>query len=352
MLKMTSSTMSIRDYLKHVYPLAQSDLDTISDASVNEFFNSLSFYFQLSPQPIDVIPPGKISPRNQVELPQIGELYWPSVINPQGFWCRNPYDPTNPLNNKFVKGFASGSRVEVCHSNVYNGSAGIYYYLAPGSGIAVDLGKTLVARNKLDVMRKLGCSNDQIATALNTPATAYWPYYTGGQLPPPGSQKLFRDLVSKYVDQYGVTTETAQNAIIDAAIDETNYFYGRVNDTGWQVDEDNFNLAKSAGYDTVQMTTQANMNNGWAFEIIDLRVSPDNNLKTTMTSLTQYHTMVNPFKPSLHQPVSNTWPYYNLYAANTLSEIAKDYPSYQERFPFAGPGYINPTPIPIPGYPH
>ncbi|BFM22479.1 hypothetical protein [Gilvimarinus japonicus] len=346
---MTGSIMSIRDYLKQVYPLAQSALATMSDAAVSEFFNSLGFYFQLGPQPTDVIPPGKISPRNQAELPQLGELYWPSVINPQGFWCRNPYDPTNPLNNKFVNGFASGSRVEVCHSNVYDGNLGIYYYLAPGSGVAVDLGKTLVARNKLDALRKLGYNNAQIATALNTPDTAYWPYYTGGQLPPPGSQKLFRDLVSDYVAQHGVTTETAQSVIVDAAIDETNYLYGRVNDTGWQVDEDNFNLANKAGYDTVQLTTQANMNNGWAFEIIDLRVVPGGNLQNTMTHLNQYYATVNPFNNDSYKPVSKTWPYYNLYAQGTLSEIARDYPSYQGRFPFSGPGHINPSAIP--GYP-
>lgn len=343
---MTGSNLTLRDYLTLVYPLAKSDLSTMSDAAVSAFFNSLGFYFQLDSQPADVIPPGKVSPRNQQELPKLGELYWPSVINPQGFWCRNPYDPASPLNNKFVKGFPSGSRVEVCHSNVYDGSLGIYYYLAQGSGVAVDLGKTLVARNKLDALRKLGYSNTQIAAALNTGSTAYWPYYTGGQLPPQGSQEYFRDLVSDYVNKYGGTTEAAQNTIINAAIDETNYLFGRVNDTGWQVDAENFNLAKSAGYDTVQLTTQANMNNGWAFEIIDLRVDPDGHLQKTMTSLTQYYSTINPFNPNSYQPVSNTWPYYNLYAQGTLSEIAKYYPSYQGRFPFAGPGSIPPSAIP------
>ncbi|WP_404340285.1 hypothetical protein [Pseudoalteromonas mariniglutinosa] len=344
-----TSSMSIRDYLERVYPQAKSDLSTMSDAAVSTFFNGLGFYFQLDPQPADVIPLGDTSPRNQSELPQLGDLYWPSVINPQGFWCRNPYDPTNPFNNEFVDGFASHSKVEVCHANVYDGSLGVYYYLARGSGIAVDLGKTLVARNKLDALRKLGYSNSEIARALNTGGTAYWPYYTGGQLPPTNAKKFFRSLVANYLDQYGGTTEEAENKIIDEAIDETNYLYGRLNDTGWQVDEDNFNLAKSAGFDTVQLTTQANMNNGWAFEIIDLRVVPGGNLQTTMMNLNQYYRAVNPFNPEIYQSVKNTWPYYNLYSAGTLSEIAKDYPSYQQRFPFPGPGKISPSVIP--GYP-
>lgn len=345
----STSSMNIRQYLCNVYPLAVSDISAASDKDIDAFFNNLCFYYKLNPQSEAVTPVGNYVAMNIKEMPDVGNLYSPSIINPDGFVCRNAYPPDDPLNNNVVKGFASNSDVEICHSNVYNGQLGVYYYLTPGSGVYVNLGNTLVANNKLDALRKLGFSNAQIANSLNTPGTAYWPAYYGGDLPPGYEKKYFIDLVRQYMAQYSCRQEYAENALINAAIDETDYLYGRVNDTGWQVDVDNFNLGRAQGYDTIQLTSQANMNNGWAFEIIDLRIVEGASLDVTMSTLSKYYSIRNPFNLALSQGMKNQWPYYNLYSEGTMSAIAKFYPSYQGRFPFAGPGYL--TPSAIPGYP-
>jgi len=341
-----SNNISIRDYLNYVYPLARGSFALLSDLEINDFFNQLLFYYKLNPQPPATIPLGKYIPRNIKKLPKVGDLYSPAIINPDGFSCRNIYPDDVPLNNAFVNGFASNTDVEIWHTNVYNGSLGVYYYLTPGSGIYVNLGKTLVARNKLDALRKLGFSNTNIAKSLYAAKTAYWPAYYEGELPPEGTQTYFKYLVTDYMKQHNCNQTEAENTIIDAAINESNYSYGRVNDTGWQVDVDNFTVGKKLGYDTIQLTTQANMNNGWAFEIIDLRVLDNTPLDKNMAHLSQYYSIRNPFDLSTSKPLLNQWPYYNLYCEDTMSAIAQHYQLYRSRFGFPGPGEFSPTPVP------
>ena len=173
--------MTVRQYLNYVYPLATADFAKKSDAELQMFFDNLDFYYKLNPQPQAVIPEGKYVPRNIHDMPKVGDLYSPAIINPDGFWCRNVYPPDKPLNNSVVNGFSSHSNVEIWHSNVYNGANGIYYYLMSGSGIYVNLGNTLVARNKLHALRKLGCNNAQIAQTMQRP-TGYWPDYYKGEI--------------------------------------------------------------------------------------------------------------------------------------------------------------------------
>lgn len=344
-----ADTMTIRQYLDYVYPLASEDFCTQSDAEIQRFFDNLNFYYKLNPQSEAVLPTGKYIPRNTELMPEPGDLYSPAIINPEGFWCRNVYPSKNPLNNKVVNGFPSHSDIEIFHSNVYNGSVGIYYYLAQGSGIYVNVGNTLVVRNKLHALRLLGLSNSQIAAALNDPGTNYWPAYYEGVLPPNTSQACFYELVKQYMEKNNCSKEIAESDLIDSAINETNYEHGRVNDTGWQVDDENFKLGQQQGYDTIQLTSQANMNNGWAFEIIDLRVKSNTLLDETMSHLSGFCTIRNPLEMSQSMAIRNTWPYYNLYSEGTMSDIAKCYSTYSNRFVFPGPGQISYDRVP--GYP-
>lgn len=342
--------MSVREYLGHVYPLGKNDMHGMNDQELINFFNGLTFYYKLDPSRYVINPPiqGDYVRRNTERMPAIGELYSPAIINPVGFVCRNVYPAIGPLNNVNRNGYSSGSDIEICHSNVYNGTLGIYYYLAKGSGIFVNIGKTLVANNKLHALRLLGQTNEQIADLLYSRDTGYWPAYYKGELPPSSQKAYFNDLVRQYMIKHACSKEQAENGVIDAAINETDYLLGRLNDTGWAIDVSNFNLGRSQGYDTIQLTTQANMNNGWAFEIIDLRVKGFT-LEDVMAGLAQYQSIRNPFNPSEAQTIKNTWPYYNLYCEGTMSEIAKHYPSYNGRFVFPGPGFF--TPSKIPSYP-
>lgn len=325
----------------------------MSDRKITDFFNNLYYYYQLNPQPPETIPTGEVIPRNTHKLAGVNDISNPTIIRPDGFWYRNvfPPPPANPNDNIWVNGFASKTNIEISHSCVYDGSVGVWYYYAPGSGIYVSLGNSLISRNKLDALRKLGFNNQEIANSLSTHGTGYWPASYNGELP--SKTQTFESVVTKYMNQHGVDKTTAENAIIDSAIEGTNYEFGRINDTGWQVDQDLYNNAINTGYDTVQFTTQANMNNGWDFEIMDVRCHEENTLESRMASLKQYYSIRNPFNLAQFEKIEWKWPFYNLYSCSdkyyTMSDIAKYYNGYNGKFQFPTPGVI--PAVSVPGYP-
>ena len=66
-----------------------------------------------------------------------------------------------------------------------------------------------------------------------------------------------------------------------------------------------------------------------------------------MDALNQHYRIANPFDTSQVQGITNKWPYYNVYAAGTMSEIAKMYAAYEARFQGPVPGRR----VEPPGYP-
>jgi len=317
--------LTVAEYLSYVYPLAAEIIAQMSSPEQQAFFDSLMFYYKLDPQPESTIPEGRLVAANLAELPKLNDLYQLSIINPNGFWLRNIYPPRNPYDNLYTGGFGDNSQVEVWHSNVYAGGSGLYYYLSKGSGVFVDLGKTLVARNKLHALQLLGMTAEEIVDSGTV--VGYWPKTTNGKLP--AKTATFSTLAKLHAHFHGGSILDAQIAVVTSAIKGKSYKIDRLNATGWNVDRAIFELGQQQGYDTIQMTTQANMCNGWGFEIVDLRVNEHQTLLQNLAGIVPWITSRNPFDLTQHTPSDcMKSPFYNLFCSGTMSEIARNYPNY------------------------
>jgi hypothetical protein len=174
------------------------------------------------------------------------------------------------------KGYPDDTWIEVFHAGHMNTDffipsemfAGTFYYPAKGSGVFLPLGRSLVARNKVEALKKLGVPNDVIGAA-------------GGKA---FKRWLLREEKKVAKENPTMTPEEVSRLALDNQIKEmasgknktrsglTQCYYG-LGDTGDGL------LAKAAiqeGYDTIQLIQEAQLGcdiNGVleGFELIDLR---------------------------------------------------------------------------------
>jgi hypothetical protein len=177
-------------------------------------------------------------------------------------------------------GDAADSWVEVLHSSfsISNATYGVWFYRSLGSGMFVNLGRTLASLNKLDALVKLGFGFTQIAEFILrpvrgellddgvTPAStglgglAGLNYWLSGQTRTDLSHILPNDVdtIAKYLSiaAYG-----------------NDYNLNRVCTTG-VLDKLITYLLRAAGYYSVQFTVQANLYNGFTTEIMIIGTAP------------------------------------------------------------------------------
>jgi hypothetical protein len=176
------------------------------------------------------------------------------------------------------KGFPDNSWVEVYHVGNMNTDfdippelfAGTFYYVAKGSGVFLPMGRTLVAMNKIDALKKLKVPNEIIKTNAGEMFLS-WLNREEKRL-----IKQHPEMTPKKISTLALTTQinamaSGQNKIkIKTGEKECYYGLGNAGDGL---------LAKAAlkeGYDTIQLIHEAQMGCDKmgvrsGFEIIDLR---------------------------------------------------------------------------------
>jgi hypothetical protein len=261
-------------YLEKVYPLADKN-------KFNQtFFDSLHFYWY------DPSATGAFFKNVATEIkldadPAFICLGWMVGCEPKGpvnGVVRNQY----PLaqNTPTLKGASSNQLVEVYHNGWYQ-EPGLYFYVLKGTGVFLNVGKTLIARNKVDALHKMGLSDVERLRILT--------YYLDGSTYVPTY-----DAIAQYADTHDLHFDQALILMMKQAREGTNYLADRFNATA-SCDFALYLLAREKGYDTVQLTNQGNINGGWGYEIVDVRANISDSLEKRWIKERQYLFLADPF---------------------------------------------------------
>lgn len=187
--------------------------------------------------------------------PSFGMLWKPSLMYP--FTAVRSEYPGWDWNAFWGQdGFPDESWVEVTHSafSAMNPPDGVWFYQVRGSGIFLYLGKTLCARNKLDAIRKLGLTYEEVFERIRAKTDTFY-YWLAGQKP----AKIDLNKIQKY--EFSELLKIADHGSI--------YNINRMLNSGL-FDIMLQDMAHQKGYLTVQMTVQPNLYNGWASELVYL----------------------------------------------------------------------------------
>lgn len=279
---LSQPTKSYTDYIKNVYPLSQNP---------SLILNQLQFFYQdlLSNDIIERFgsnyPPVPDSARNY-EPPKLNELWVPIWYPPVSF-AKNGYLP-----EKFWKGDLlstpdqRGTFFEVMHvpdddQNFYT-VFGTWFYVVKGTGVWLEAGpRSLVAHNKLDALYLLGLKLWEIANIFvdaqfminpitNSPSLSQ---LASGQVTPivsfEGSEpneQVYNMLKFYFRTMKDLRLESYRGEITDEFLQKM-YMIDRINNSADYDETINF-LARTQGFDSVHLTTQANGNGGWAHELV------------------------------------------------------------------------------------
>lgn len=252
----TPKTPSIQAYLKKVYPLLPQN------AATPHLYDQLDFYYY-------PYPPLNNNIRTNVPLnplPKLNTLYCLSWMyacgnTTDGVIFKNLYPPFQTNKFRYINGIPSDHYAEVMHFGWYN-EPGLYFYVAKGTGIFLNVGHTLIARNKIEALKKLGLTNMQIFSYVSKyvypyPHFTYEPTYAA---------------VKQYAEEKHLTLSGSLAKIFKSAINNTDYNFNRMADSA-NYDVPLYLLCRQHHYDTIQLTAQPNDNGGWAYELIDCRTS-------------------------------------------------------------------------------
>jgi hypothetical protein len=186
-------------------------------------------------------------------------------------------------------GDPDNSWIEVVHSAFLpeKTTYGVWFYKTVGSGIFVNLRKTLRARNKLDVLIKLGwtiqdianfITRDNIGTILKDPKITPTTAGLGGP-----SNVVFW-MAGQYSTNIKELMEIKKLSLMQILTAATNpgsdYDINRINTSGI-LDGVAFYMARQQGYNSVQYTVQPNIYNGFTTEIMIV----GDTTNTTFTSI-------------------------------------------------------------------
>ena len=212
--------------------------------------------------------------------PRMGQ-YWKPMLWPEFTLARNLYPREW---NRFYHrgGDDSNSWVEVLHSSfsITNVTYGVWFYRTLGSGIFVNLGKTIVALNKLDALVRLGMGFSDIAEFIVRP-------YRGELLLPGSPTPDNTGLGGASNVEYWLAGEVRTNLghltgnntreiarYLEIATYGNDYNLNRICNTG-VFDKLIVHLLRRAGFYSVQFTVQANLYNGFTTEIMIVGTSPN-----------------------------------------------------------------------------
>lgn len=227
-------TPTVQTYLKQVYPLTSSTralpIEFLYACAPKQAFATTFFDPEKS--------------KNYVPAPY-GQ-WWRPVWFPAGAFTLNLYPPTSWWDYKYLDKYKDNSTLEAIHTrddNPYYPVYGLWAYVAKGTGVFYNVGRTLLARNKIHALYLLGMTAPEIADFAKdkhyyyNPARPYESYYGGAP-----------------AIEYILTTGK-------------NYELDRFNNTA-DFDPLITTMAKDKGYDSVQFQIQANGMGGWAHEIV------------------------------------------------------------------------------------
>jgi hypothetical protein len=274
-LHMARDVFSYQQYLKNKYPLISDNGD------YKKYFQSLDYYTYPNPE----VTKNKFALNGADNLAP-GALYCLPYVYPcgnvsGGYYFRNHYLKNHLLLAKYYNGFPSYSNVEITHNAWYQ-EPGLYFYLAKGSGIYLNLGKTLIAADKLDAMHKLGLSNMYIFAHTDVL------YYNHGVF-----GWAINDLYNLAQKQH-MSLKQYINYIFNVKNEQNNYALSFISS---QPSYDNliYLNAEKQGYDTVQLTAQRNGVDGCGFEILDIRPGFITPIEQKWQTEEKYLTIRNPF---------------------------------------------------------
>jgi hypothetical protein len=228
---------------------------------------------------------------NGLSITKIGnEDIWQYVVNKKITW-------NYPKN--WYGGFSDYSYTEVTHSQPIPGmvqSLGWWWNCVTGSGIFLNVGKSLRVKNKLDAvytllkkmkkdfLQKFFQTDDIydiihtiivkcLCNSTYTPCQEYCEPDYEGVLKESGLPiKNFETEIKRFQKQNNIKDyREAFIKSVNAAINNFDYRLNRIS-SKVLLDETIFFLGINAGYDTIQLPLDPNINGYYTFEIIDLRI--------------------------------------------------------------------------------
>jgi hypothetical protein len=273
-------TMSdIEKYYYQVYPGAEDK------SFSNKFMDTLNFFYEFVPK--EYIGEIYFPSQNDWKPPEIGQIWYPIWFQggPKSKCgstsARNLYPPNNWLNYENKFGFQDNTLLETLHTvddNPYYTVFGLWTYYTKGSGVWINLGKTVKSVNKIHALYLLGLDVNDIAGLImsssfminNSPLELTVSDLVKRIYP---SIKDLKNSCIALVREILEFTENGGNKVLEGDELERMYLIDRVNNSA---DWDGYitMLARSKGYQTVQFTVQANGNGGWAHEIVYVGVTP------------------------------------------------------------------------------
>jgi hypothetical protein len=278
----------VKTYLQAVYPLA--DKEKLN----RQFFDSLDFYWYDPKATASFFKhiATQIGPHSASPIVQLSWMAPVAPKNSQSAVVRNRY--LAGVSSVMLSGVPSHQLIEVYHNGFYQ-EPGLYFYALKGTGTFLNVGNTLIARNKVDALQKLGLTDSAILQS-----DGY--FILGGQYLP-----TF-DNIATYADDHGIPFEQALADRMHQSATGSSYAADRFNATA-SMDYTLYLLAREKGYDTIQLTNQANTNGGWGFEIVDVRSNLSDNLKTRWIKEKQFLFIANPFDLRETKPCELKVPY-------------------------------------------
>lgn len=224
--------------------------------------------------------------------PDYGQV-WKPTLWPKYTLAVNKYPPKNWNSFYNFAGDPSDSWVEGVHSafSINIKTAAVWFYRAKGSGIFVNLGKTMAVLNKIDgivkMMSKLGVAdpltelarfimrkyNGPVLTLHDDDSVTYIEpsntglefgveYWLNGQV----ARELYDELKTY---KKAVDPTTNLKMLLEEAIYGHDYNINRINNTG-ALDPLIVYLAKKLKLDSLQFTVQPNVYTSWTTEIMIL----------------------------------------------------------------------------------
>ena len=255
---------SEKDYYYGVYPLAS--------CYPNTWYNCVNFFYPEVPASIvNKVGGPPPDPADTNYAPPPLNSPWIPVWYPPGAFAINRYPPNSWWCYPEINSTDNCKYIEVTHvpdDQDFYTVQGTWFYVAKGSGVFLDIGKSLIARNKIDALKLLKVGPEEMARLypngfymvnVNIP---YINFSTlAAELYPQISDPVER-LSMLFTDAANIST-LAKNGTPLSKL----YNIDRINNSA-DFDQLICQLARAAGYDTVQFVTQANGNGGWNWELV------------------------------------------------------------------------------------
>lgn len=221
--------------------------------------------------------------------PELGQLWHPSLW-PKFTLAVNKFPSTDWNSFYNAKGDPDNYWMEGVHSSfsIANVTYGVWFYRSIGSGMFVNLGRTIAGLNKIDAIIKLGMGFEELAKFImrknNGSVLESYPDNTGLG----GISNLDYWLAGQYhtnvgelftsLDLWGDKSDkTVTKNLVDVlkkAAYGTDYDINRICNTG-TLDNLIVYLGLKGGYNSVQFTCQANLYNGFTTEVMILGPGPE-----------------------------------------------------------------------------